>query len=365
MFVFPECTSAALRSCVAVSPPTPPDIDSSFHLYPLSAAKMTTPFPLLCLPRLALIPIFQQMKLIDVIAFSFLSKRTHNLSKFLRKKTSFRYIDLAIKHNCLRMRIVFTNVSHLSLYFYKNVSTTVEVIFSYKKIQWNNIGLSTEQWVERVLDVTKCPSLRKLKLDAVPKFNVFSVFDVIPKVTVLEIWSNCCSALAKRAVEVLSPVTSSINMLTVPFSNQEEFQTFWMSNVDCLSIYNDHLSRFQFNLSYLLISNAVKLELREVKLSLRDLNRFFSYWLDKTSNHRLEHLSVQSLGRFDEDVLLRGLNATRFSENRTKEFFSTKTFYQLRYFTGGSDVRRKDGKLAAITFGDTFWRTNINFDVWP
>ncbi|EFO87143.1 hypothetical protein CRE_28939 [Caenorhabditis remanei] len=315
---------------------------------------MTTPFPLLCLPRLALIPVFQCMELIEVIAFSLLSQRSYNFSKYLRKKTSFRYIDLGIENNCVCMRIALTNVSHLALYFYTDVSTTVEVIFS----------LSTEQWVERVLDVTKCPSLRNLKLDAVPKFNVFSVFDVIPKVTELEICPNFCNALAKRALQVLSPVTSSINMLKAPFSNQEEFQTFWMSNVDCLSIYNDHLSRFQFNLSYLLISNAVKLELREVSLKLKDLNRFFSCWLNKTSNHRLEHLSVKSFTRFNEDILLKGLNATRFSENRTREFLSTKTFYQLRYFTGGSDVRRKDGKLAAITFGDTFWRTNINFDVW-
>ncbi|KAF1754684.1 hypothetical protein GCK72_021248 [Caenorhabditis remanei] len=230
--------------------------------------------------------------------------------------------------------------------------------------QSQNIGLSIEQWVERVIDVTKCPSLSKLKLTAVPKFDVFSVFDVIPKVAELEICLNFCNALAKRAVEVLSPVTSSINMHKVPFLNREEFQTFWMGNVECLTVHSNHLSRFQFNISYLLISNAVKLELREVVLSLRDLNRFFSYWLDKTSNHRLEHLSVKSLGHFDENILLRGLNATRFTENRTRELLSTNTFYQFRNFTGGFDVRRKDGKLAAITFGNTFWTTFINFDVW-
>ncbi|EFO87123.1 hypothetical protein CRE_28940 [Caenorhabditis remanei] len=325
---------------------------------------MTTPFPLLRLPRLALIPVFQCMELIEVILFSFLSKRTHNLSKYLRKNTSFRCI-LEIETDCVCMRIALTDESILLLYFYTDDSTMIEVMFPYKNIQWKNIGLSTEQWVERVLDVTKCQSLSKLKLEAVPKFDVFSVFDVIPKVTVLEIWSNCCNALAKRALQVLSPVTSSINMHKVPFSNREEFQTFWMGNVECLSIDNDNLSRFQFNLSYLLISNAVKLELREVVLSLRDLNRFFSYWLDKTSNHRLEHLSVKSLGHFDENILLSGLNATRFSENRTRELISANTFNQLRYFTGGFDVRRKDGKLAAITFAKTFGRTFINFDVLP
>ncbi|EFP13554.1 hypothetical protein CRE_10486 [Caenorhabditis remanei] len=324
---------------------------------------MTTPFPLLCLPRLALIPVFQCMELIEVIAFSLLSKRTHNLSKYLRKNTSFRCI-LEIETDCVCMRIPLTDGPSLTLYFYTDDSTMIEVMFPYKKIQWKNIGLSTEQWVERVLDVTQCPSL-SVKLDAVPKFDVFSVFEVIPKVTVLEIWSNCCNALAKRALQVLSPVTSSINILKAPFSNQEEFQSFWMGNVEFLSIYNDNLSRFQFNLSYLLISNAVKLELNEVPLSLRDLNRFFSYWLDKTSNHRLEHLSVKSLGHFDENILLSGLNATRFSENRTRELLSTNTFSQFRVFTGGFDVRRKDGKLAAITFAKTFGRTNINFDVSP
>ncbi|EFP13513.1 hypothetical protein CRE_10530 [Caenorhabditis remanei] len=326
---------------------------------------MTTPFPLLRLPRLALIPVFQCMELIEVIAFSFLSKRTHSLSKYLRKKTSFPYINLEIETDCVCMRIALTDVSSLSLYFYSDVLTTVKVFYPYKQIQWKNIGLSPEQWVERLLDVTKCPSLSRLTLDAIPKFDVFSVFDVIAKVAELEICKNCCNALAKRAVEVLSPVTSSINMLKAPFSIQEEFQSFWMGNVECLSIYNDNLLRFQFNLSYLLISNAVKLKMREVVLSLEDLNRFFSYWLDKTSNHRLEHLSVKSLGHFDKNILLKGLNATRFTENRTREFLSIYTFYQFRDFTGAFDVRRTDGKLAAITFAKTFGRTFINFDVWP
>ena len=44
----------------------PIDIDSSSHSYPLSPIEMTTPFPLLRLPRHALIPVFQQMELIDV-----------------------------------------------------------------------------------------------------------------------------------------------------------------------------------------------------------------------------------------------------------------------------------------------------------
>ncbi|KAF1754708.1 hypothetical protein GCK72_021272 [Caenorhabditis remanei] len=146
---------------------------------------MTTPFPLFRLPRLALIPVFQCMELIEVIAFSLISQRSYNLSKYLRKKTSFRYIDLEIETDCVCMRIALTDGSILPLYFYTDDSTIIEVFYPYKKIQWRNIGLSTEQWVERVLDVTKCPSLRKLKLDAVPKFNVFSVFEVIPKVTEL------------------------------------------------------------------------------------------------------------------------------------------------------------------------------------
>ncbi|EFO87127.1 hypothetical protein CRE_28971 [Caenorhabditis remanei] len=328
---------------------------------------MTTPFPLLRLPRLALIPVFQHMERIDVIAFSFLSKRTHNLLKYLRKKLSFRYIDLGINNNCLSMTIAPTNGSPLTLYFYTDVLTTVEVFQRrlydgrsvYKKIQWNNIGLSTEQWVERLLDVTKCPLRSRLTLDGIPKFDVFSVFDVIPKVAELDICYNCCNAVAKRAVEVLSPVTSSITLFKVPFSNREEFQRFWMGNVKCLNIYGHALSKFQFNIDDLLASNAVRLEMSGVSLSLRDLNRFFSCWLNKTSNRRLKHLTVQSLGNFDEDVLLEGLNATRFTEEQQRQFRSN---YSLVVFTGGFEMRRIDGQLATITFGGSDFITFIHFD---
>ncbi|EFP13507.1 hypothetical protein CRE_10512 [Caenorhabditis remanei] len=81
----------------------------------------------------------------------------------------------------------------------------------------------------------------------------------------------------------------------VPFSNREEFERFWMSSVDCLRIHDNDLSSFQFNIEDLLASNAVKLELSDVPMSLRDLNRLFSCWLNRTSNHRLENLSVKSL----------------------------------------------------------------------
>ncbi|EFP13480.1 hypothetical protein CRE_10528 [Caenorhabditis remanei] len=326
---------------------------------------MRTPFPLLCLPRLALIPVFQQMEFIDAIAFSFISKKTCNLSKILCKKISSCYIDMLIENDCLRMTIAPTNGSPLSLYFYTDVSKTVEGIYRYKIIQWKNAGLSIRQWMERLLDVTKFPSLRKVKLNGTPDYDVFSILDIVPKVSDLHISRNCTNTLAKRALQILSPVTSSITLFKLPFSNREEFQRFWLRDVECLSVSNDNLSRFQFDIDHLLASNAIKLELLEVSMSLRDLNRFFSCWLNKTSNQRLEHLSVQSLGDFDEDILLNGLNATRFTENRTREFLSTNTFSQFRLFTGGFDVRRKDGKLAAITFAKTFWTTYINFHVLP
>ncbi|KAF1754712.1 hypothetical protein GCK72_021276 [Caenorhabditis remanei] len=339
-------------------PSTPPDIDSSSHLYSLSAAKMTTPFPLLRLPRLALIPVFQQMELIEVIAFSLISQKSYNLSKYLRKKTSFRYIGLEIENNCVRMRIALTDGSSLTLYFYTDVLTTVEVFCPYKKIQWKNIGLSAEQWIQRVFNITKCSFLSKLWLNGTPDNNVLSFFNVVSKVSDLQISLDCTNAFATQALQILLPVTSSITLFKVPFSTREEFQRFWLRDVKCLTIYNKNLSRFQFNLNYLLVSNAVKLDLREISLRLSDLNRFFSRWLNKKSNHRLEHLSVKSVGHFDEDVLLKGLNATRFTENRTREF----SFFEFKEVAGGFDVRRIDGKLAAITFGSCYKGAFINFD---
>ncbi|KAF1754548.1 hypothetical protein GCK72_021111 [Caenorhabditis remanei] len=318
---------------------------------------MTTPFPLLRLPRLALIPVLQHMELIEVIAFSLISKRAFNLSKYFYK-VSPGSIELLVGSYAIEMRI-----DDLTMFFYENVPDWVEILHHDKLMRWINAGLSTKQWIQRILAVTKCPSLDKVILNEKPKYDVLSVLDGVSKIFNLHIKPKCCNALAKRAVEVLSPVTSSITLFRVPLSNQEEFLRFWLGNVECLCIRYDDLSRFQFNLNDLLASNAVKLELRKVPMSLRDLNRFFSCWLHRTSNHRLEHLSVQSLKNINEDVLLKGLNATRFTEQQAIHFQSIRVVCHPE-FTRGFEVRRIDGKLAAITFYTTFGTTYINFDVW-
>ncbi|EFP13502.1 hypothetical protein CRE_10515 [Caenorhabditis remanei] len=304
------------------------------------------------------------MEFIEVFAFSFISKKTRNLSKILCKKISFCYIDMVIVNNCLRMSIALTNGSFFALYFYPDASKTVEVFYPYKKIQWKSVGLSTKQWIERLFDVNNCSSLREVILDGTPDYDLFSFLNVVPQISNLHVSHNCTNTFVTEALQILLPVTSSITFSKLPFSNREEFQRVWMGNIDCLCIQYDNLSSVKFNIDDLLASNAVKLELSDVPMSLRDLNIFFSCWLNKTSNHRLKHLSVKSLEDINEDVLLDGLDATRSTEKRTRKFRSTNMFTQLTTFTGVFKVRRIDGKLAAITFGNHFSETLINFDVW-
>ncbi|KAF1754706.1 hypothetical protein GCK72_021270 [Caenorhabditis remanei] len=314
---------------------------------------MTTPFPLLRLPRLALIPILQHMEIIEIIAFSLISKRAFNLSKCFCK-VSLGSIDLLLGSYDIEMRI-----DDLTLFFFGNIPETVRLLHHDKLVQWKKTGLSTKQWIQRILAVTKCSTLSRLILHGTPDYDVFSITDVVPKVSNLHIMFNCTNTFSVKALQILSPVTSWISLFKLPFSNQEEFQRFWMGNVERLTILNDDLSRFQFSIDDVLASNAVKLELSEVPLSLRELNRFFSSWLNKTSNHRLKHLSVKSPGHINEAILLDGLNATRFTEQQARHFQSISS---LPVFTGGFEVRRIDGQLATITFGSAITKTFINFD---
>ena len=165
-------------------------------------------------------------------------------------------------------------IDDLTLYFYGNVSETVGLMHRNKMVEWKNAGLSTKQWIQRILAVTKCSAVKKLILHGTPDYDVFSILDVLPKNSHLLI-SNCKKTFATKALQFLSPVTSCITFFKLPFSNREEFQRFWLGSVSCLSILNDNLSSFQFNLNDVLASNAVSLELFKVSMSLRDLNRFF------------------------------------------------------------------------------------------
>ncbi|KAF1754565.1 hypothetical protein GCK72_021128 [Caenorhabditis remanei] len=209
---------------------------------------MTTPFPLLRLPRLALIPVFQQMETSDVIAVSLLSRKANYLSKIFRKLCSSS-MNLLVGKDHLYITVYLSNGKSVPLYFYtKGVPHLVNVMFQEKTFTHENTGLTATQWFERVLDVTNCESIGQLDLCGSPQLEMCDTFGQVTKLHKLIIIFGCSYNFAKKSLEILSAVTTEISLSQIPFETREEFQTFLKSNLKYLNIETSTFPKFKFTL---------------------------------------------------------------------------------------------------------------------
>ncbi|EFO87157.1 hypothetical protein CRE_28973 [Caenorhabditis remanei] len=325
---------------------------------------MTTPFPLLRLPRLALIPVFQEMEPIDVIAVSLLSKKAYNVSKIFRK-LSFSSMNLLVTRDDLCIAVDLRDEKSVALCF----DTKAHVISRYRWFTHKNTGLTATQWLERILDVTNCESIDHLDLCGDPQLEMCDTYGQETKLN-LNTDFGCFYNFAKIPLEIVSPVTTEITLFTIPFETREEFQTFLKSNLNYLNIETSTFPKFKFTLDDVLITNALKLNLKHAKLTLKELNLFFKNWMRKKCDSRLEHLIVSTSEKVNARNLLGGLKWDPFSRDRRRRFnYSKQLDFLSVSFSGGYDIiRRADGKKATIFFRDASVierLTVIHFFAWP
>ncbi|EFP13536.1 hypothetical protein CRE_10492 [Caenorhabditis remanei] len=329
---------------------------------------MTTPFPFLRLPRLALIPVFQEMDSIDVIAVSLLSKKANNVLKIFRKLSSCS-VHLTVESDHLDVRVEFGMWRKMGLKYYfntENIPILANAMFQKRAFSHKNSGLTASQWLKRVLDVINCKSICQLDLRGSPQVDVCDTFGKLQNIRKLYIFKNCSNIFAKKSLEILSTVSSEITLFKMPFETREEFQTFLKSNFNYLNINTNTFPNFKFTLEDLMVTNALKLNLNDGKLNLEKINQFFKNWMENKSDTRLEHLEICTFEKVDEKNLLNGLKTVSFPRNRKRAFHYSKQLDFLSVsFSGGYDIRRADGKKATITFRDVWKMTFISFYAWP
>ncbi|EFP13498.1 hypothetical protein CRE_10487 [Caenorhabditis remanei] len=336
---------------------------------------MTTPFPLLRLPRLALFPVFEQMEEREIIAFSLLSKRAHNLSKSLRK-LSATSIKLTVEKDSHHLTAYFKYRGAVGPLFYSNSTAYQYLVFQNETISREKVGLSVSEWIERIQDVTNCKSLKRVDLRGPPRLDICDALSSLKNISELYIHPGCPNSFAKKALEILSPVTTEINIWKIPFENRDEFSTFLMSNLNFLNFDSHGFSRFYFDshgfsgfdLDDFLVTNALKVRLEEFVFFARVVSQFFTNWFHSKRKSRLEHLSLVTIGDINETCLPETLNAIPYPRDQERTFFYSKQLdTPSKTFSGGYDIERTDGKKATIVFvppGDG-GLTFFDFYVWP
>ncbi|KAF1754691.1 hypothetical protein GCK72_021255 [Caenorhabditis remanei] len=284
-----------------------------------------------------------------IIAFSLLSNRAKNLVKILWKPT-VKTISFLVDSN------------HLSIL--ASLGNYDKPLRLHIKTKTVNGTIPLSKWLERVLDVLDFYSIFQINLHGSSQLDVCDALAILKEVRHLYIMANCSSSFAKKALEILTPVTTETIMFKIPFENQEELEFFLKSNRKYLSIFIEGFSELKFNMDAFLVSNSLRLSLREKSLSARSIKEFLSNWLQNEHNSPLEHLSMIINESVDILELLEGLGAAPFSEERTFHY-SKELEIPPKTFSGGYDIRGMNGKKATITFEDGYQGTRFDFYVWP
>ncbi|KAF1754567.1 hypothetical protein GCK72_021137 [Caenorhabditis remanei] len=169
-----------------------------------------------------------------------------------------------------------------------------------KTISCEKGSLTVAKLVERIASVTSCESLEYVELRGPLQLEVCDTLSQLTELGTLAVMEDCSDSFAKKAFEIVSTVTTEITLYRIPFESKEEFQTFLKSNLNYLKINSDFS---MFTLDHLLVTNALKLKLREVMLSVTDISQFLTKWFHSKCNSRLKHRSLCTLGGINETCL--------------------------------------------------------------
>ncbi|EFO91926.1 hypothetical protein CRE_11445 [Caenorhabditis remanei] len=330
---------------------------------------MTTPFPLLRLSKLALIPVLQQMEPIDIIALSLLSNRARLLTK--TAGLSVTSISILAKNRILNIDIVQRDGKKILISLMSQNHTEFVVVFvDYYTPVWRILGFSTAELIHRILDVTNCESIQEVQFCEAVSFDALPILATLPHIEQIYISRDCNEVFVHKMFEMLSKVISNISMWQDRFANLEQFQKVLMLNMNSITINVMNIrdpTRFRLSLDDLLISNAVHLHLFEVMISVKNLNRFFKLWIRNKSNPRLEHFILITSEEVSPDVLLNGLNAIEMPQTTTRTFRASdypNSRCQEKVVTGGFDVMRSDGTRATLEIKAMPGISVVEFYVW-
>ncbi|EFP13541.1 hypothetical protein CRE_10446 [Caenorhabditis remanei] len=252
----------------------------------------------------------------------------------------------------------------------QNHTEFVVVFVDYYTPVWRILGFSTAELIHRILDVTNCESIQEVQFCEAVSFDALPILATLPNIEQILISQDCSEGFVHKMFEMLSKVTSNINMWQDRFANLEQFQKVLMLNMNSITINVMNIrdpTRFRLSLDDLLICNSVHLHLFEVMISVKNLNRFFKLWKRNKSNPRLEHLKFMTSEEVSPDALLKGLNAIEMPQTTTRTFRVSdypNSRCQEKVVTGGMDVMRSDGTRATLEIEAMPGASAVEFFVW-
>ncbi|EFO84241.1 hypothetical protein CRE_15630 [Caenorhabditis remanei] len=321
--------------------------------------RLSRKFPLLRLPRLALIEVVKCWNPIEIYLFSRVSRKTKKISKLVK----IPYLTLGLTvYQCYEVSLDNPDCwarKHWYFRLYPGLRNYEKYRTErYLDIYSKNAGKSVGKLIDHCLEIFNCEFRgMSIIIDPVMKSSNLNVFmnwinqhEKLYKIPYL-------TASSKETGDqfyynwFMHNLKKDIGVLTLYQSYYETERSMLKVNgkVDNLTLY----SRKKFvDLDHLIRMDCVYTDVGG-SLTNRDLNIFMKNWKEMKANERVGLYFFNAAEKLNWRVILKGLDGeTRDVRTVRREYISPWDKTQIFKVNGGVDVTRTDGKVATI--GMTF-----------
>ncbi|KAF1754665.1 hypothetical protein GCK72_021228 [Caenorhabditis remanei] len=147
---------------------------------------MRTPFPLLRLPYLVLMPVLKQMNFFERIALSIFSRRARMFLKMPQRKS--KRINLKLKYDTIEMKVLLDNWEELKLELYP--SGYVELRYREDVFLWRTRGVPPMDYAVSIMDVMHCKSIYQFKIAEISQCDTLHLLVNLPKIDKVVVYSD-------------------------------------------------------------------------------------------------------------------------------------------------------------------------------
>ncbi|KAF1771616.1 hypothetical protein GCK72_003443 [Caenorhabditis remanei] len=325
-------------------------------------------FPLLRLPRLALIEVVKCWNPIEIYLFSRVSRKAKEISNLVKMPylrlhlALYKYYEVSLGYpmSCISKHWYFRLYPGLRNYErYKNER--------YLDIYSKNAGKSIGKLIDHCLEIFDCEfRTMSVYIDPVMKSSNLNLFmnwiNHNEKLSKIPYLSAFC---LKESNEFflnwfMQNLKKDIGVLNLPHNYYETERSMTVRENEIMLKVNGKVDDLRFqssekfmDLDHLIRMDCVYLRGGETFLTNRDLNVFMKNWKEMKTNERMEFYSIGAKEKLNWRVILEGLDG-EIRDVRTvrREYmYPWNKTYKVKV-NGGVDITRIDGKVATI--GMTF-----------
>ncbi|EFO84230.1 hypothetical protein CRE_15631 [Caenorhabditis remanei] len=325
-------------------------------------------FPLLRLPRLALIEVVKCWNPIEIYLFSRVSRKTKEISKLF--KIPCLKLGLTV-YNCYEVNLGYP-ASCMSKNWYFRLYPGLRNYERYKNERYldiysKNAEKSVGKLIDHCLEIFGC-EFRTMRAFIYPimkssNLNVFmNWINHNEKLSKIPYLSAFCLKEGNQFDFnwFMQNLKKDIGVMNLPQYYYETERSMKVRGSEIMLRVNGKVDDLRFqsrekfvDLDHLIRMDCVYMRGGETTLTNRDLNVFMKSWKEMKTNERMEFYSISAKEKLNWRVILEGLDG-EIKDVRTvrREYkYPWNKTYKLKV-NGGVDITRTDGKVATI--GMTF-----------